>query len=73
MSNIPDNIYYEDIHETFGGHIVRSTPRKPTPDEIAEAQRQHGAGKCGHTLIYDKRGWLYDERYCAVCGNLIVR
>lgn len=49
-------------------HVMMSTLRKPTPEEIRIAEELHAQGKCPHTIVYDKQGWMYDTRYCGTCG-----
>lgn len=60
--------YYEDVKETFGGHVIRSEIRPATEEEIAEAARLHAEGKCPHWIVRDEPGWLYDTRSCETCG-----
>jgi hypothetical protein len=63
------SIFVETVTHTFCGHIVGSTIRSATEDDIQIAQALHAVGKCTHRVVKDTPGWLYDFRSCFVCGK----
>jgi hypothetical protein len=48
--------------------------RIPTQEEVDNFIKEHekGCPKLGvERLIYDEGGWMYDNRFCAVCDKLV--
>jgi hypothetical protein len=46
-----------------------ATVRPATESEVAAAKSEYEAtGQCRCEIIYDEPGFLYDIRYCAICG-----
>lgn len=65
-------LYVEMVKERWGRHIMRSTLREATKQEVQAAQTLFKkTGKCEHKLVYDEGGWMYDERLCGICGKFI--
>ena len=60
--------YFEDVKERMGPVVIRSDCRPATDAEMRECEELHCRGKCPHTIVRDERGWMYDTRYCDVCG-----
>jgi len=63
------SVFFEDVMERIGGHVIASTVRPATAEEIVAAQRLYEKGKCHHNIIQDKQGWMYDFRSCFTCGK----
>ena len=61
------NAWVEEVTETVGGHIVASSVRKATSEEIESAEKLHADGKCPHTIIADEDLWPYYLRRCVTC------
>lgn len=64
-----EGVYVEEVLEEFCGRVVRSNLRKATMEDFKASEELHKVGKCPHNLIVDEHGWLYDIRYCFVCGT----
>ncbi len=62
-------LFFEEVIETFAGHVMVSECRPATQEEIDEAARRYKDGKCPHVVFYDEPGWLYDARRCHTCGG----
>jgi len=61
--------WLEVISERYGSTVVMSTLREPTEEEVSGLE----ATPCRHgsqptQLIFDEPGFMYDFRYCAICG-----
>lgn len=67
MEQSTKTLYFENVTCRIDGQIIFSTIRIATEEEIAEAKRLHLLNQCPHNIVYDKSGWLYDERICATC------
>lgn len=63
------NLYKENVTERYGDIIIASAYAPATQNEINLAQKQYKDGKCLHEIFYDEPGWLYDSRWCAICGK----
>jgi len=63
------SVFYEEITERIGEHVVISTVRPATAEEIVVAQRLNEKGECPHNIIQDEQGWMYDFRSCFTCGK----
>lgn len=61
-------VFFEEVTERLCGHVLTSSVRPATDQEIAEAARLHSEGRCPHTIVADEKGWLYDIRTCVTCG-----
>ena len=59
---------YEEVTIRQGDHIIASNIRPATEAEVLDAERQHQAGKCPHTIVKDEAGFMYDTRTCVTCG-----
>jgi len=61
--------FIEVITEQYNGVVMCSTIKKPTKKDI-EYFKNHlcNHGKQKEQLIYDEHGFMYDLRYCVVCG-----
>lgn len=68
MTAAPE-IFLEMVTEKIGDRIIASTVRPATEAEIELGRQLHALGKCPHNLVHDEPGWLYDFRYCAICGQ----
>lgn len=66
----PSTIYVEDVTSRIGEHVVASTCREATLDEVERAVARHAeSGECEHNLFTDDSGYMYDVRSCAICGR----
>jgi hypothetical protein len=63
------NLFYENVTERIGEHVVASTIRPATEEDVSKAKSLHVDGKCPHTIVKDMSGWPYDFRSCAICGK----
>lgn len=63
------SLFVETITGRIGPHILSSTIRPATKEDVAHAKGLHADGKCDHSVIKDTPGWLYDFRSCAICGT----
>lgn len=63
------NIYLEYDREYVCGSVVLSKNKHPNIEEIERCVALYQAGECGHELFIDEPGWMYDVRYCALCGE----
>ncbi len=57
--------------------IVASEFRKALPEDVIAAQLAHKRNDDPHanentTVFYDKGGWMYDFRHCAICDQVIA-
>ena len=59
----------ETVTDRIGRHVLASTVRPATQQDVDAAQALHAQGKCPHNVVEDERGWLYDVRICAICGQ----
>lgn len=60
----------EIVHERFLGRVLISDLEDPGEGELEQAQEIfHATGSCSHEFVQDEKGWLYDYRRCAVCGE----
>lgn len=64
-----ENLYVEEVTERFCGVVIASKIRPATPEDIEKAKALHKLGECPHNVVKDDHGWLYDIRYCAICGE----
>lgn len=62
-------LFVETVTERIGPHVIASTIRAATPEDIARAKQLHAKGRCDHSVVKDTDGWLYDIRSCAICGQ----
>jgi hypothetical protein len=67
MSDI--KLYYEEVTEEVCGVVLASNVRLATEDEIKAAKKLHEEGDCPCVIVVDEKGWLYDFRRCAICGQ----
>ena len=50
--------------------VIASDVRPATEKKVKEAKaRYKKTKKCKHNIIYDEPGWMYDKRYCGICGR----
>ena len=63
-----DKFYVETVTERVGQHVLASTIRPATQEDIDACRKLHEAGACPHNIVQDEAGWLYDYRSCGVCG-----
>lgn len=56
----------------MGEHIIASTARQATENEISDCRELHSAGKCPHSVFIDKPAYMYDLRHCAICDRFIA-
>lgn len=59
----------ETVTERIGGHILASTVRPATEEDVRIAREEHARGECKHNVVEDTSGWLYDTRSCYICGK----
>lgn len=67
-------VFVEEVTESiksaaFGKAVLASKVRDVTEADIDQSLNAHKLGKCDGTVVIDDKGWLYDIRSCAVCGN----
>jgi len=67
------NVFVEIVTDVFCGEIIASELREPTVEEFNEAKKHkckipHPRQIGSERFIYDEREWMYDSRYCAICG-----
>jgi hypothetical protein len=63
-------IYREIVHEKIGDIVTVSDLKPVSNEEIEEAKKQYKkTKKCDHTIIFDVYGFMYDNRYCYICGE----
>ena len=62
-------LFVETVTERIDKHVLASTIRPATPEDVAAAQARVDRGEpCDHTIVWDEPGWLYDTRSCHTCG-----
>lgn len=61
--------HVETVTERIGPHVIASTIRPATGDDLREARALADRGACDHRVIVDDPGWLYDFRSCWACGQ----
>lgn len=62
-------VFVETVTARVGNYIAASRVRPATDDEVRAAMQDYiELGLCAHELVCDEHGWLYDVRYCAICG-----
>ena len=64
-----DAIFVEVVTDRIGDHVLGSTVRPATKNDVLKAQKLHEAGACSHSVITDQAGWPYDFRKCHTCGK----
>ena len=74
MKEKKPKLFVEEVTERYLNHISASTIRKVKPYELRKAKAEYKkAGKCDHNkntlIVYDEAGWLYDFRFCGICGG----
>jgi hypothetical protein len=62
-------VFVEDVTERIGIHVLASTVRGATKEDIKRSLRLHKKGVCDHKVVEDSYGWMYDFRSCAICGK----
>ena len=63
-------MFIEVVTERIGDTVVASTVREATQNEVQQARIMHDSyGECNHSVIRDEPGFMYDFRYCAICGK----
>lgn len=62
-------IFVETVTDRINQHILASTIRPATDEDIRQAQELHEQGKCPHNIVVDTELWLYDYRQCYTCGK----
>lgn len=63
--------YVEYDKKYFCGKVIASKIREATPEEIEIARKEYTDGDCKHRLVKDEDGFLYIQRKCAFCGELL--
>lgn len=66
-----NKVYFEKVKEKICNIVSTSEIAKATPSQIQEAVALHQKGKCPHNIIRDEAGYIYDIRYCAICGKCL--
>ncbi len=63
----PDATHAEKVTEAYTDEYGRRAVMASTlvPIESADDDCRN---PCGHVGVWDERGWMYDARWCAVCG-----
>lgn len=61
-------MFFEEVTERIGDFVIASNVRPATGLEVELAQKEHLEGGCKHNIVRDECGWLYDYRFCAICG-----
>lgn len=66
-----DKMYYEEIIDgnRKTGLIFSSTVIKAKQNQIKDSILAHQVGECDGSIVYDESEWMYDIRYCAICGR----
>ena len=61
----------EKCEAAFKTWETNTARAKELRQQIAAAKQELESitEECQHTLIYDVAGWMYDERYCGICGR----
>lgn len=50
--------------------VVGTTLEKVSNIEVATAKQDYiKTGECKHEYVYDESGFMYDNRYCGICGK----
>jgi len=62
-------VFVEEVTERIGQCVLASKIRDATIEDIEKELENHKNGKCGHSIVEDAYGWLYDFRGCAICGQ----
>ena len=62
-------LFFEEVTERIGNHVLASKLHNPSFKEIREAKRLHLKGECPHTIVRDTQAYMYDFRTCAICGK----
>lgn len=63
-------VFIEKVTKGTGTNVMSSEIRPPTKEEINKFKHN----SCRHDdfnieqLVYDVKGFYWDERFCAVCG-----
>lgn len=62
-------VFIETVTERIGNHILASTIRPATEEDVRIAREEHARGECKHNVVEDESGQLYDTRSCYICGK----
>ncbi len=61
-------IWFEEVKErNWFNAVLMSNVRPATIEEVQEAYKNKA--NCQHQIIRDEAGWMYDFRFCVVCGQ----
>ena len=64
-----DRLFVETVTERIGPHVLTSSVRKATVEDIEQERTNVANGEaCRHIIVYDEPGWLFDVRVCGICG-----
>lgn len=61
--------FVEIVSERIGRHVLASTIREVTDEDIKLAEELHKQGKCPHNVVVDDQLYMYDFRECFTCGQ----
>lgn len=65
-----EGVQREIVIERVTGRITQSVLEGVSQEELDQARKDYQVSKqCDHSLVVDERGWMYDFRKCAVCGE----
>ncbi|MCK9442006.1 MAG: hypothetical protein M0Q13_11370 [Methanothrix sp.] len=67
-----EDVFIEIIKERLGHIILSSDIKEPTEEEIQLFLKNNCDHiNCKQQLVYDRDGWPYINRYCAVCNKYL--
>ncbi len=64
-----DELFFEEITSGSRDHVITSQFHRATPEELGISRKSHADGVCDRTVFFDVPGYMYDSRFCGICGN----
>lgn len=59
---------YKEVKDSIGTKCI-----EVSEEEVKAAKEEYAkTGKCNCIYIYDEPGFMYDLRYCGICGGFVA-
>lgn len=73
ISRKDKRVYLPKEQESNLPYLEGSILEKATESEIVGCHNYYEKNKeCRHHLVYDESGFIYNSRYCGICGKFIA-